>query len=518
MLLFIFICLLCYRATAASITVSGNVMGVWDADTVFVVDDITVPQGEVLAIVPGVTVIFNYHSSMLVEGVLLAEGLENDEILFTVADTNGFSIDSIPQGGWKGIGFLANHSPDSSIFEYCIFTYGKAVDNSNTYSCGGALRVGRFQKLRIENCFFKNNFASLNGGAVYLNQANVKICNSCFELNTCGPDQEPYGYGGAVCSDSSKCQILRCDFRFNGSTGVGGAIAVRFEDSKISNSYFGYNYSALGGAIGYLHYCLNWFSQCNNLIEHNEALFFGGGVANIEAGPVYVNNTIVYNFSVYGGGFYVKDSIVPNLFNTILWGNTASAFGHQVYLWDYYATANFFFCDVQGGKDGFAGSGGGTGYHGEYQNNLELSPSFIDSLGYDYHLSAISPCIDNGTTDTSGLLLPEFSLDHTPRILNGRIDMGCYETLTSYNAEAAENDIITLSPVPVHDMLEIRMEYLFARLPFEIEIYDVTGKCVDKRILNDYTTTIPTRNFKKGLYFIRLNEDQQNLIKRFIIN
>ena len=81
------------------------------------------------------------------------------------------------------------------------------------------------------------------------------------------------------------------------------------------------------------------------------------------------------------------------------------------------------YCDLQGGVDEiYGGIGGGT-----YENCIESTPSFKDTLNQDYRLSATSPCIDTGTSDTTGLNLSYYDLDGNARIWNDTVDMGAYE-------------------------------------------------------------------------------------------
>lgn len=413
-------------AIAESITVSGQVSGNWLADTVLVAGALTIDAGAMLTIDPGVLVMFRGPHPVSVNGVIRALGEEDNMIRFTIDDTTGFHIDSLSMGGWGGIRFHGTSSSDSSLFDHCTFSFGKAVNEDSLLCNGGALNIIDFDRVRISNCLFTKNFASLNGGAVYLKNAAIIIRDCEFEGNSCGPGDYPWGYGGAVCADSADMLVFGCLFENNSSTGVGGAVAVRFHDATVNNSIFQYNYSALGGAIGYLHYYDYSRSQCNNLVVNNSSAFFGGGVANIDAGPMYVNNTIADNFSTYGGGFYCKDSLPPTLVNCILWGNTASGPGPQVYLWDALSSANFFNCDVEGGPSLFAGSGTVT----IYEQCIDLDPQFAE--GY-YWFDFWSPCFDAGNPDTSGLHLPGTDLGGMPRIMEhtGIIDMGCYEAAWS---------------------------------------------------------------------------------------
>ena len=106
-----------YLSLADHITVSGEVSGEWNTDTVLVIGDLTVPDGENLLIQPGTVVEFQGSFALYVEGSISAIGLEDDNIFFQVADTTGFFTDTIPDGGWRGIRFDHNrNSNDLSVF------------------------------------------------------------------------------------------------------------------------------------------------------------------------------------------------------------------------------------------------------------------------------------------------------------------------------------------------------------------------------------------------------------------
>ncbi len=530
--LFIFlICLGDQISYADSITVSGFVSGTWNADTVLVTDDITISEEETLHIDPGTIILFDGMFAFYVRGSLSAMGTEGEKIHFRVTDTTSFSVDTLARGGWNGIRFYyTNPFTDSTILEHCIFKYGKALSTDSLRNHGGAICIRNFNKVRISHCQFNSNFASLNGGAIYLEEAGIIIDHSTFSGNRCGPAVDPYGYGGAICSDHSGSFITKNTFENNHSTGVGGAVAVRFQDARICNNSFSGNFSALGGAIGYLHYYENVYSQCNNLFVSNASAFFGGAIANIDAGPLFVNNTIAYNYSVYGGGFYVKDSLIPNVYNSIFWGNQASGFGPQVYLWDSYSSANFYFCDIQGGWEQFAGSGGGAGYTGIYEDNLKTNPQFNDTSLYDLTLSAESPCINAGTPDTTGLMIPPHGLNNNPRIIGGRIDMGCYESLFTFRHEfnntLCANDI-SLFPNPAQNQISVSF-HANGSSPVTIFIYNALGKIIYESKLSNLSSgkNIETIRFTRntpsplqpGIYFLSMVSERKLHQQKFIIH
>ena len=90
-------------AKAQTIEVSGPQSGRWEADTILITNNVVVQDS--LSIMPGTTVLFDGFFNITVgnNAMLNALGTQNDSILFTVADTTGFSIFNSGRGGWNGI-------------------------------------------------------------------------------------------------------------------------------------------------------------------------------------------------------------------------------------------------------------------------------------------------------------------------------------------------------------------------------------------------------------------------------
>ena len=55
----------------------------WDADTVRVVEDVTIPNGATLSIPRGVSVLFERHYAIHVQGTILAHGAATEPVLFS---------------------------------------------------------------------------------------------------------------------------------------------------------------------------------------------------------------------------------------------------------------------------------------------------------------------------------------------------------------------------------------------------------------------------------------------------
>jgi hypothetical protein len=395
------------------------------SNLILVDNDIIIPENDSLVIEPGTVLLFTGHYSIHVQGKLIALGTQTDSIVFTIADTTGFSNIHSNEGGWNGIRFEDTPAgSDSSLFAYCRFEYGKAVgDSANRY--GGAIRLINFNKLSISNSVFANNYSFYWGGSIYAQKADIEIDQCLFEHNYSGNDSLVYGYGGAVCFVSSNPDISHSRFFNNASTGIGGGISFEYSNPSLINCIFTGNYSGLGGGIGFLR-CSPDRAIANVLVNNNMAQFFGGGIANVTASPRMSNITIVNNHASMGGGYYCNDYSDPKLYNSILWGNTAAGgqlHGSQVWIWDVYSEPGFYHCNVQYGPDEF----GGSMFIGQYENNIDSDPLFINPQGSDFGLLQYSPCINSGTADTTGLLLPGYDLAGNPRIMHGIIDMGAYE-------------------------------------------------------------------------------------------
>ncbi|MBN1949277.1 MAG: T9SS type A sorting domain-containing protein [Candidatus Cloacimonetes bacterium] len=125
--------------------------------------NITVNNGVILSIDPGVRVVFTDFYHLLILGTLLAEGTSDNMIRFTSAWPEMFYPDDSTNGCWNGIRFintLATNIP--SRLTYCLIEYSKGLDE---FQIGGALSLYNFSELEITNCLLRSNYA-LYGGAI----------------------------------------------------------------------------------------------------------------------------------------------------------------------------------------------------------------------------------------------------------------------------------------------------------------------------------------------------------------
>ncbi len=513
------------RLTADSIEVSGTVSGTWAVDTVHVTGNIQIREVESLEILPGTLVLFHGEFYFDVEGSLRAMGTANEPVYFTTDDTTGFHNDTIPRGGWNQIRIENVPSlVDSTIFTYCDFSFGKAVSNDSIHGYGGAICIRNVNKVRIQHCSFYSNYAFYNGGAVYLENASVSVKHNHFELNSCGQQFDYYGYGGGICTDWGEPVITQNHFTLNSSTGIAGGLCVRFRDCMVSHNVFDNNFSALGGGFGILHIDSCHYVISNNLLINNGAEFFGAGISNNDCSPTYVNNTICNNHCIGGGGgFYCKDSVVPVLYNNILYGNTQyGGESNQVYLWDLLAQPDFYHNNVEGGFENFAGTGG-SAFSGAYENNLDEIPGFIPG---NYNLEPGSPCINSGCPDTTGLMVPASDLAGLDRIVDGTIDMGAYENQNPISVSDFSGSQLFLSdPKPNPAKYFTKFSITFAKPQhINIEIVNNFGQTIE-RIADEFlkagkhTFTWEIREgLPPGNYVLIINAGQSRHVKKIIVD
>lgn len=502
------------QAQRSSIYVTGAVSGLWSADTVVVTGDVIVNAGDLLTIDPGTLIVFTGHFIFDVKGAISAIGTEADQVRFTVQDTTGFHDTLTNSGGWHG--FVFEHlalSADSSVFEHCIFEFGKAFSADTFGQYGGAFRVFDFDRIAFHQCTFTNNYAIKWGGAVYVNNSNLLFDRCLFSANSCGLSVSPWGYGGGLCSNSSEPVVVNCLFDGNVATGFGGGASFESSDPVVQFNTFTNNLGGLAGGFGYLRSTPTRVAS-NNLVCGNTARFFGGGVACIRSNTVFSNMTVTGNSSMYGGGFYCNDSAVPVLYNTILFGD--QGIGHEVYIWDVRSAPSFRYCDIEGDTTAFAGSGAQAGYHGIYENNIDMDPLFRNTGDEPYALQPGSPCIDTGTLDTTGLLLPLYDLEGLSRVYNGRIDIGAYERNPGQGiwVEPAAPLVLSCFPNPAHDHVELRLNTHEVSAG-TLTVYSFTGLKVyesgrisirpGQNNLKWDLKDLSGNRVKPGSYFIRFN-------------
>jgi hypothetical protein len=214
---------------------------------------------------------------------------------------------------------------------------------------------------------------------------------------------------------------------------------------------------------------------------------FGDG--NIEIN----NSTIVDNFN---NANTINAHGNLTLRNTIMHNNT----NYEIYMEDntqygYTYELNLDYCNIKNGEAGIYNENNANIINwGE--GNINEDPLFL-LLGDDpYQLTELSPCVDTGTPDTTGLFLPPWDLLHNHRVWDGNgdeiaiIDMGCYEFNSEPYAGIYDNEIpvvdyqLTNFPNPFNPETKIVFD-LPESGQVKLEIYNIKGQKV-KTLLDCY--------------------------------
>ena len=268
---------------------AGNVNGIWrKEESPYIVNgNILVARDDKLIIEPGVKINFAGHYKLVVNGILEANGTNQDSIYFTPEDTTT---------GWHGISFLM--AEDTSSLEYCIFKYGKTnapeqfklIPGFDLFKClanprcidslgmkGGGIFIYNSNP-KIKHCVIANNVAFNSGGGIAIeNHSNAQISFCRIKNNV-----SLYGTGaGICCSDYSNPLISNCTIENNSTPGMGAGIYVG-------------------------NYCNTIICEC--IIRNNLGGNRGGGIAfYTSAKPVVKNAIISGNYSALGGGIYIDE-------------------------------------------------------------------------------------------------------------------------------------------------------------------------------------------------------------------
>ena len=257
---------------------------------------------------------------------------------------------------------------------------------------------------------FKNNHFLSNDGGIHLSAHNhIEFESNCISNNLKATKN------GTIYLNS------------NSITGINNVIT---NNNSLSES--GCLYVVSSGTIDLI----------NNVITNNNSLSGSGCLYVVSPGTInLINNTLTQNKTTgYGGGLYVdvnNTTAILNIYNNIIWGNTAGTEGDDIYLSGYGAKKNFYNNNVHEivGTLDFAA------------NNIDVAPLFVNTEKDDYHLGAGSLCINAGTNDAPEL--PGLDMDGNPRIADNTVDIGAYEHSSTDYHPADTNKDWTLSTTEV---------------------------------------------------------------------
>ena len=485
----------------------------WNYDTVKITGDVTILDGNTLNIEKDCVIEFQEYYNFKVRGCLLAEGLEEEKIKFTIADTTGFSDTSSYAGAWNAIEFdNISETNDSSKLINCIIEYGKARGKTVDEKNGGAIIVNNSSKIKISYCEIKNNIAINAGAGIYLNNNSSPIIEYSFIHKN-----RSFYYGGGISTDEYCFPIIKNNIiiyniayyeKYIGGWhifgGVGGGIhisTVYGTGPTVVNNFI-CNNTSLNGAV--------YDSSPKSLIISN--IICNNNDFGILSGhqlshSKYINNTVYNNYSFFETcGIYTwANSVIIE--NNILWNNT-----------------NGYSDEIQGTyRDALVNYNNIETYFPN-ETNISEEPMFIeptsgqgieyDALQANWGLYDDSPCINAGNPDTTDLFLPARDFYENIRLYGNKIEIGAIENqnIVKINKIATTDDI-SIYPIPCQDFINIETN----KAVNNIKIYDIKGRILFSQNFNNSLQQkyqINTSNLEQGIYYLIIKTKNEIFTKK----
>ncbi|MFH0977333.1 MAG: hypothetical protein V1874_16255 [Spirochaetota bacterium] len=359
--------------------------------------------------------------------------------------------------------------------EYTNCTFSKSSSNWG----GTCYASGNFELL-FTGCTFVDSVATTNGGCVYsYNNSLREVYTNCsFTDNSAQGGAAIYIYGG------KKTTVIGCTFRNNSASVFGGAICNYITDNTIatlvSNSIFDNNSAGNGGSAIYLLTSLTSPPQ-----EPTTAIISSSFIRNRITSIVFNFGGAIYHeeYSTYPHHFFLINSLLfrndsadtslttPSglvlytentgtttyLYNNILWknlrnGSTGSNINgeYQIYETNSLFTGQHLVHNsivYATGTPGNLTDSTEINFSGNSSNDSD--PQFINESGFDLHLGSSGPATNTGdpaayketgtypinvdlnsnsiTTDDLSITGAFTDLDGNERRLGSEVDRGPYE-------------------------------------------------------------------------------------------
>jgi len=348
-----------------------------------------------------------------------------DVVAQTVIDCNASPTD--PHSGF----IFQNYEADQSTIAGLIVTGGYN-------DCGGGIFLGQCASPTVLNCILRENEASFGGG-IYMNNAGPRLINCQFKNNVakaggaiysfnerggCNPvmenclfrDNSASHNGGAIYNIGQvNCTFTNCEFIENISSGGGGAIRnTDLANSTLVNCIFSKNQAqTFGGGIRNSNNCYVSLTNCTfglNTAANGSSLACtaddedGHSSSDIQIINCIITDTRNHIFNIDSSIISITCSNVPNSNYTNPWSGLGN-----IYTDPYFADAN----------------------NGDF--HLKSQAGRYDPDSQSWIMDGItSPCIDAGSTDSP--------IGDEPLPNGDRINMGAYGGTT----EASKSYITTV--------------------------------------------------------------------------
>jgi len=249
--------------TGSVVYFSGDVSGTCSPDSLYIVtDDIILPVGKTLTILPGTKIKFDSSYKFTIEGKLLAIGSDSNRITFT-------SNLSIPKkGDWGGL--IVKNS--NTIIDNCIIEYCKTGINCSV----------------VGPTIINNKIRSFVQTGIFCDAGSATIINN--EIYDFNSTSSRWGIWIGTLSNAP----VECNYIHDGASGisVGSSISVKnnkiFKIRTVEKEGYGLKIT-YGSAPDIIN---NYINDCNIsvYILESKPLIVNNTLVNSDAGILYSNN------------------------------------------------------------------------------------------------------------------------------------------------------------------------------------------------------------------------------------
>lgn len=413
-------------------------------------------------------------------------------------------------GLWVALGAGdVNFVLSNSMFEgNSTGLYGTAVFYGDNGTLGGTGTA------TVENCVFENNVAQhvagLDiGGSQVAGFFEYNVINCRFTGN------KAIGDGGALdlwAEAPAKFNVEKCHFEGNSASSSAGAIWVLLNGSdaiaNVSNCILENNSSPFGAAVATYPFPV---PPNNDSITFVNCLFTGNGdlgdtatIATKESGNIiFLNCTVADNPA---GGLALGSAAAISSQNTILYNPGAVEFQNL--------TGDSTFNSHGGNLIGDNSMNGLLA-----ASDLENENPFFVGSG-NYHLGSNSPAINKGVLFPNP---PAFDLDGNPRIQEGNIDIGAFESpFPSASREILMDDhSLALYPNPATDFLTLSLESPWGS-EFKLHIVNALGQEVYQADLKTTGSAaiwkMDVRQLESGIYRLTVSDSERMWVKPVVVS
>jgi len=344
---------------------------------------------------------------------VLSGDIDNNDI----TNLNGVVTDTANIQGNNSYHVVTSSETDNTAaLDGVIITAGQANSSLDWLdTCGGGMYNERQGSPMLSHIVFSGNTAGFCGGGMVNFAGNPTLIDVTFSSNMA------YS-GGGIFTIGGSPTLVKTNIDGNTATEDGGGMYNDTGSSPtLTNVIFSNNTAGQEG--GGIYNSAVYSSTLTGVVFMHNVANFGGGIYNEGSSITLTNVTFNSNVANTGGGMCNDYRSNPTLTNCILWGNTASSSGPQIYDGGV-SNATVTYSDVQGGYSGIG--------------NINADPLFVDATNGDLRLQEISPAIDAGNNAAVPAVVI-FDLDGEPRFVdvlsipdtgNGTppiVDIGAYE-------------------------------------------------------------------------------------------